>query len=1157
MSAPAQIPPTDPIDAFIERWGTAGGAEQANFQPFMVELCAALDLPAPEPAAGGSGTYRFEMQVWQPSDDGATKRLGRIDLYHRAHFIMEAKQGHQAPRQARLFEAKTEAERRANVRHSPGWQRYMQAAKGQAEGYARNLPDGDPYPPFLIVCDVGFCFDFYADFSGTGRHYTQFPDREGFRLYLTDLREPTMRDRLRALWRDPLALDPSRQRVTVTRDISALLAKLARDLEGPRDRPRHAPRTVADFLIRCIFCMFAQSVGLLPPGAFTHLLQQAKDHPEGFAPMLSELWARMDAGGYSTALNAMVKRFNGGMFSGNPSPLKADPDMLELLIRAAGKDWSLVEPAIFGTLLEGALDARERDSLGAHFTPRAFVERLVLPTVMEPLRADWDGAKALAEEQLEKGDRQAAAATLRAFHASLCGVKVLDPACGTGNFLYVTMELMKRLEGEVLDALANLLPGEGDRLAISGASVDPHQFLGIDKNARAVPVAELVLWIGYLQWHFRTHGQVPPAEPILRDFKNIVHADALLAYSSEEAARDAKGAPLSRWNGGTVLHPITGEAVPDPNGRELVMRPVKPKPAAWPEADFIVGNPPFIAGMNFRAELGDGYAEALWSTYPAVPQATDICLHFWWKAAQMLMAPRKGARPVRRFGYITTSSLVQVFARRVLAEAMASRKPLRLVFAIPDHPWSSAAGAAAVRIAMTVAEPAELNLRPGRLLRVVSEHDTGGDAPDVLFVEAEGAINSNLTIGADANAVKPLTANRRIAWDGVKLHGKGFIVSPSVARSLGLGKVPGLEAHIRPYRNGRDIQQRSRGMLVIDLFGLTADQARRQYPSVFQHVMLHVKPERDANNRSTYRDNWWIFGEPRRELRPALCNLPNYIATVDTAKHRIFSRLSSDVIVDDKVVVVATASDFHLGVLSSRFHVAWALAAGGRLGVGNDPVYIKTACFDPFPFPQANARQQATIGAIADELDAHRKAALARHPQLTLTILYNALEAVRAGRALTDAERDVHDAGGISILQLLHNRLDAAVADAYCWPVDLAPAEIVSRVVALNAERIAEEANGVVHWLRPEFQDAEGTRQRAAQSTLDVEAIVAEGAPPWPKDQAAQYVTLRAALAGGAASPADLARRFQGAPRSPRLRVMLRTLAALGQVREMGGRFAP
>ena len=252
--------------------------------------------------------------------------------------------------------------------------------------------------------------------------------------------------------------------------------------------------------------------------------------------------------------------------------------------------------------------------MGAYFTPRAFVERLVLPTVMEPLRRDWDGVKAAAAQRAEF-DRAGAAALARAFHAELCQIRVLDPACGSGNFLYVTLELMKRLEGEVLDLLADLAPGEGDRFAINGVSVDPHQFLGLEKNPRAVPVAELVLWIGYLQWHFRTHGNAPPAEPILRDFRNIRQADALLAYADERPECDKAGKPVSRWDGRTFkTHPITGEEVPDETARELVLRPIGAKPTPWPEADFIVGNPPC-------AELGEGYAKVPWVAYKDVPSS--------------------------------------------------------------------------------------------------------------------------------------------------------------------------------------------------------------------------------------------------------------------------------------------------------------------------------------------------------------------------------------------------------------------------------------------------------------------------------------------------------------------------------------------------------
>jgi hypothetical protein len=1144
-------PPLPEIEAFIARWSGTAQAERANYARFLDELCPIIEVPKPDPATGAGGDYRYERGVAHREADGSSSNR-RIDLYKRGCFVLEAKQSGAAPKQTPLF-ALGEADRRAGIRRSPGWAQAMLKAKGQAEGYARDLPAEEGWPPFVIVCDIGFCFDIYADFSGTGKHYAQFPDRENFRLYLDDLRRPEMRARLRAIWTEPLALDPSRERVRVTRDIAALLALLAKALEA-----RHAPQHVAIFLMRCIFSMFAQSVGLLPsPTSFTELLEDCRKDPKAFLGLVGDLWRHMNAGGFSPALRATVRRFNGGLFAPGPhgpaEPLPVDANMLELLIEASRRDWADVEPAIFGSLLENALEKQERSELGAHFTPRAFVERLVLPTVMEPLRAEWDGVKAAAVKLADEDNKKAAAAELRGFHAKLCATRVLDPACGTGNFLYVTLELMKRLEGEVLDLLADIEPGEGDRLDVAGASVDPHQFLGIEKNPRAVPVAELVLWIGYLQWHFRTRGNAPPAEPILRDFKNIREGDALLTYTREEPERDDKGRPITRWGGQTKPHPVTGEMVPDEADQIPVLRPVDPKPSIWPDAEFIIGNPPFIAGQSIRAELGDGYAEALWKAYPKVPKSADIALHFWWKAAQALTGGKlvKGkaaAAVTRRFGFITSNSLRQVFCRRVVAEALEGKPEIHLAYAIPDHPWTDGAGTAAVRIAMTVAEAGQ---GQGILARVISEASGSDGVPRVVFAEGEGRINADLTLGVDVKSAKPLRANEGIASDGVKLHGKGFIVTASVATSLGLGKVERLEEFLRPYRNGRDVQQKNRGLFAFDFYGLLEEEVRTRFPAAYQHLLLQVKPDRALNNRASYRDLWWVFGEPRRDLRPALKGLLRVIVTVDTARHRVFSFYDPSTIFDDKSVVIASDQAVHLGVLQSRLHVVWMLAQGNWLGAGNDAVYAKTQAFDPFPFPDASPAQRAAIAEIAEDLDAHRKARLAAHPELTLTALYNCLEALRANRKLTDAERDIHDAGQVSILREYHDKLDEAVAYAYGWPANLPEADIIARLVALNAERVAEEARGHIRWLRPEFQAPRDTR-RAVQAEMAVDGAGADTTRQWPKEAPAQYVALRAALRGPPASARDIARRFQGAPRrADQLEAMLQTLVALGQARHL------
>ena len=261
--------------------------------------------------------------------------------------------------------------------------------------------------------------------------------------------------------------------------------------------------------MRCLFTMFAEDVGLLPDRAFTQLLADSRRNVASFPPLVEELWRTMASGGFSVALRVPVPHFNGGLFE-DAKALPLTADQLQLLIEAAQADWRDVEPAIFGTLLVRALDPVERHKMGAHFTPRAYVERLVLPTVIEPLRAEWESAMAAALLLAEGGKRAEALAEVRAFQRRLASVRILDPACGSGNFLYVTLEHLKRLEGEVLEVLRKL-GQEQALLELEGEIVRPEQFHGIEVNPWAAAIAELVLWIGYLQWHLRTRGR--PARP--------------------------------------------------------------------------------------------------------------------------------------------------------------------------------------------------------------------------------------------------------------------------------------------------------------------------------------------------------------------------------------------------------------------------------------------------------------------------------------------------------------------------------------------------------------------------------------------------------------------------------------------------------------------
>jgi hypothetical protein len=771
---------------------------------------------------------------------------------------------------------------------------------------------------------------------------------------------------------------------------------------------------------------------------------------------------------------------------------------------------------------------------------------LVLPTIIEPLRTDWEAVKAAAVELADAGDKAGAIAQLRRFHENLCNTTILDPACGTGNFLYVALEHLKRLEGEILDFLANL--GESLRLEGLARSVDPHQLLGIEVNPRAVAITELVLWIGYLQWHFRTRGRAMPAEPVLRNFKNIEHRDALLNWRTEELARGPDGLLLTRWDGATKkVHPVTGEMIPDENARVEVTRLIGAEPAQWPKADFIVGNPPFIGGKDLRAVQGQGYTEALWRTYPQMPQSADYVMYWWHRAAQAV-----ATRRARRFGLITTNSLPQAFNRRVVQAHLEHVDGISLAFAIPNHPWVDASDAAAVRIAMTVGMRGRN--RPGRLLEVTRESPMEDGEADVELSERVGVIHADLRIGADLTRVRPLRSNEGLCSRGIQLMGAGFIVTPTQARVLGLGRVPGLDRHIRPYMNGRDLTGHSRGVMVIDLFGLSEAEVRQRFPDVYQWILERVKPEREQNNRASYRDSWWIFGEPRRELRPALAGLRRYITTVETAKHRPFVFIEGRVLPDNRLVVFAMQGAAQLGVLSSRIHVVWTLSRGGTLE--DRPIYTKSLCFDPFPFPDCSEGERGAIEAIAEELDALRKERLRLHPDLTLTALYNVLAKLRSGEPLNEIERDVHDRGLAGVLYRFHDDLDNAVFAAYGWPSDISDDDLLARLVALNRERAEEEWDGKIRWLRPEFQ----VGISAAPMQREMEVAPAEEAArlSWPRDLPEQFKAVRAALAAQASPAAveEVAARFVRARRD-RVAEVLETLVSLGQARNAApGRYA-
>ena len=1151
---------------FIARWSDLNASELSSAQTFINELCALLGVETPHPK---QLDYMFERPVTFSHGDGSTS-AGRIDCYKRGHFVLEAK----------ALRVGT---------HTKGFDDGLLRARSQGEGYARALPATEGRPPFVLVVDVGTVIEVYAEFSKSGATYTPYPDPQSHRIALADLARPEILERLTRIWTDPDSLDPARISAQVTREVASLLARLAKSLEESQaksasntaeanDSKAHdASESVANYLTRCLFSMFAEDVELLPKGAFTTLLQKHREAPATLQKMLRSLWNDMDRGGFSGVLAEDVLRFNGKLFKGADQPdysLLLTTAQVDLLIEAARANWREVEPAIFGTLLERALDPTERHALGAHYTPRAYVERLVMPTVIEPLRADWANAQAAAlvlaheaaelEGKAKEAKLAAARAEVQSFLHQLCSTRVLDPACGSANFLYVTLEHLKRLEGEVVNQL-NALGHRQDQLGFEGETVTLQQLRGIELNERAAALAELVLWIGYLQWHIRSRGHASVAEPVVHNYGNIECRDAVLAWDHREPALDANGQPLTRWDGTTTkTHPVTGEQVPDEAAQVPQWRYVGARKAEWPQADFIVGNPPFIGAAAMRAALGDGYTETLRATWPEVPESADFVM-FWWQHAADLVATGQ----TKRMGLITTNSLRQTFNRRVVQAALD--KGTHLHFAIPDHPWVDSANGAAVRIAMTVLAA---GAGEGSLLSVKQELPGEHGEVVVTLDEQTGLLFADLRMGANVASTSQLAANGRIAFRGVTLMGSGFWLES------GDQLIQREPEAIRPLRNGRDLTERNRDMYAIDFFGLNQETARAKFPLSYQRVLDGVKPERDQSQRASYREKWWLFAEARPEMRNALNELSKFIASPMTAKHRTFQFLDSSVLPDQGLIAIASSDAMLLGLLSSQIHMLWALACGGRLGVGNDPRYNNSRCFETFPFPDEDTgltpALRDKIGQLAEQIDAHRKKVLAPesgNTGLTLTGLYNVLAALREGRALSAKEKTMHTQGLVGVLREMHDELDAAVLKAYGLSADADTDAILFKLVALNAERAQEEAQGKVRWLRPDFQNPQSPQatqnsvQKQEQLAPEDDATEADSSPektlsktettsqqPWPATLPEQVRAVAEVVASSAtALDADaVAAHFKGrGPWKKSLPTLLQTLEALGRVRSV------
>jgi hypothetical protein len=1148
---------TTRIEQFITRWQNSSGNERANYQMFFSELCDALGVKRPDVKGSVPGDpYCFDkdITIYHPS---GKKTSGYIDFYKADHFLIEAKQGSEKS-------GKGTAKRGTNT-----YLKAMEAAFVQAIAYTRNLPSK---PPFLLTCDIGDHFELWMGFSGDYGGYGARQD-----IGLTALRKPEIFDLFVDIFTDPQKRNPEKIAAKVTREVAADLAELSKRLEG-----LHEPEEVAHFLMRCIFTMFAEDVGLLKEHLFTDALETRwLPNPKSFKPEVEALWQAMNDG-TSFGFYGKLLKFNGGLFA-EARAFELTKDQLRVLLTAAKREWKDVEPAIFGTLLERALDSKERSKLGAHYTPRSYVERLVRPVVMEPLREQWDLVQGEVKQILgdvEKeptaAQKKKAVAALEGFLTELRQVRILDPACGSGNFLYVTLDLIKQLESEVLRRLEDVTGQAQLRLDI--AQVNPSQFLGIEINPRAAAIADLVIWIGYLQWHFRQFGDIPPVEPVLREYKNIECRDAVLVYDGKEEEIDPKtGKVRTRWGGRMMKHPVTGEMVPDPSDRIPIYRYINPRPAEWQEADYVVSNPPFLGARKIRDVIGDGYIETLRKVYRDIPDTVDYVIYWWHKAAVAI-----SKETIKRFGFITTNSIVQSYSKVLISKHLESKR-IAIAIAIPDHPWVESADGAAVRVAMTVVVPRRHYTGEAVLAHVIDE---SYNSEDEIIIKSEKVpfINASLRRSLEAQNIKALNANQNICFQGVVPAGTGFKLDLKGLRLLNFDE-KALPPVIRKYVIGRDLVQTYQPKFIIDFYGLTEEEARGNWIVLYQWLFERVYPERLQNQRTAYREKWWIFAEPRPAMRRALSELTRFIVTPYTAKHRPFIFVDSDTLPDAMAYAIASDDAYILGVLSSCVHVAWALSSGGRLGIGNDPRYTSKTTFVPFPFPEPTPDRKQKIRELGERLDAHRKRVQAQHPDVTITAMYNLLEKIRAGVELTDKDREFNNKALVSTLKQIHDELDAAVFEAYGWSDLLDPPQpplkrgenadgsasplaqegteggamqnldemILERLVALNAERAEEERNGFIRWLRPEYQaPGEVHIQQVIEGIAEVQeetAIAPVEQQKFPKAFKDQLAAVRDLLRtqGGEWTVEQIAAQFKGASRQKQtILTCLESLEALG-----------
>ena len=947
--------------AFIAKWRASELKERSAAQEHFIDLCRVLGEPTPAEADPAGERYCFER--------GARKDTGGdgwADVWKRGCFAWEYKG------------------RRAD----------LDAAFNQLRQYALALEN----PPLLIVSDM-VRFRIRTNWTNSVSATHEFT--------LDDLADGSIRDTLKWAMSDPERLRPGVTRQTVTERAAATFAELA---QGLRDWG-HDPQTVAHFVNRLVFCMFAEDVGLLPANLFTRMLERTRRDPDRFADYASQLFGAMATGG-DVGFEPVVW-FNGGLFD-DDDVLPLDREGIETALRAAALDWSEIDPSILGTLFERGLDPDKRSQLGAHYTDRDKIMRIVEPVIVRPLLAEWEMAKAGIVAMVERADaagspaartrlRRQADRALRTFLERLRGFTVLDPACGSGNFLYLALHALKDIEHRVQ------LEAEMLGLARGFPAVGPANVTGIEINAYAAELARVSVWIGEIQW-MRRNGFSNSTDPILDPLDTIECRDAILA-------------------------PDGGE--PD-----------------WPEADAVIGNPPFLGGKLLIGGLGEDYVARMFAAWKSrVPREADLVCYWFVKAGEQIASGK-----ATRAGLVATNSIRGGANRRALQAATDGRP---IFDAWSDEPW--VIDGAAVRVSLVCFSGAGDACRP--------ENHLNGEPVD--------EIHSDLTarrdgFGIDLTGARRIPTNIEIAFMGDTKSG-AFDVPGDLAREwLRLPANPNGRPNadvLKPWVNGMDLTRRPAGKWIVDFGWQMTEADAALYEAPFGHVKEHVWPKRRKNRAASVRRLWWRHERPRPDMWKALDRLTRFIATPTVAKHRLFVWLDAGVCPDHQLIVIARDDDVTFGILHSRFHEAWSLRLGTSLE--DRPRYTPTTTFETFPFPDgltpdipaADYADDPRAIAIAD---AARRLADLRDRWLNPPEWVEWMDEPVPGYPKRPVDRDEGTARHLKTRTLTnlynerpqwlddaHQALDAAVAAAYGWdagvPEDNVLAELSERNAAANA----------------------------------------------------------------------------------------------------------